>query len=271
MNRTILHEAKEVAVNAAQAAGAIIKRRFDTMYKVDEKGDAGDVVTEADYEAEQAIVEAIERKFPDHRILSEEAGQLGQDSDWLWLVDPLDGTNNYVIGLPVFAVSITLMYREEPVLGVIYEPMPDRLYIAVKGEGMTLNGEPVRMRRHERELRRATAGWIQGHAVGHEQTAAQLRQKLDQSCKRMLRLWAPTLVWCMLARGMIDAIVLYNSEGEDLYSGVLMVQEAGGQVMDFQGRPFRTMCREPYLIACSPEAVQPWLELVRQGMQEQEA
>lgn len=137
MNRTLLHEAKEVAASAAQVAGAIIKRRFDTMYKVDEKGDAGDVVTEADYEAEKAIVGAIERKFPDHRILSEEAGQLGQDSDWLWLVDPLDGTNNYVIGLPVFAVSITLLYREEPVLGVIYEPMPDRLYIAVKGEGMT--------------------------------------------------------------------------------------------------------------------------------------
>lgn len=213
MNRTLLHEAKEVAVSAAQAAGTLIKRRFDTMYKVDEKGDAGDVVTEADYEAEQAIVGAIERKFPDHRILSEEAGQLGQDSDWLWLVDPLDGTNNYVIGLPVFAVSITLLYREEPVLGVIYEPMPDRLYIAVKGEGMTLNGEPVRMRRHDRELQRATAGWIQGHAVGHEQTAVQLRQKLDQSCKRMLSLWAPTLVWCMLARGMIDVIVLYNSEG----------------------------------------------------------
>ncbi|MDU5144344.1 MAG: inositol monophosphatase [Paenibacillus dendritiformis] len=267
MDRTILHEAREVAVSAAQAAGAIIKRRFDTMHKVDEKGDAGDVVTEADYEAEQVIVEAIERAFPGHRIHSEEAGQLGRDSDWLWLVDPLDGTNNYVIGLPVFAVSITLMYREEPVLGVIYEPLPDRLYIAVKGEGMTLNGEPVRMRGHERELRRATAGWIQGHAVRHEERAVQLRTKLDLSCKRMLRLWAPTLAWCMLARGVIDAIVLYNSEGEDLYSGVLMVQEAGGQVMDFQGRPFRTMCREPYLIACSPAAGEQWLELVRQGMQ----
>ncbi|MBG9791575.1 hypothetical protein ABD76_03220 [Paenibacillus dendritiformis] len=145
MNRTILQEAKEVAVSAAKAAGAIIKRRFDTMHKVDEKGDAGDVVTEADYEAEQVIVEAIERKFPAHRIRSEEAGQLGRD--------------------------------------------------------------------------------------------------------------------------MIDAIVLYNSEGEDLYSGVLMVQEAGGQVMDFQGRPFRTMCQEPYLIACSPEADEQWLELVRQGIQ----
>ena len=267
MDRTILHAARDVAVSAVKAAGDITKQRFATYHQCEDKGAFGDVVTEVDHLAEQVIVEAIGHTFPEHLIRSEEAGQLGKESDWLWLVDPLDGTNNYVIGLPVFAVSITLLFKEQPVLGVIYEPMTDRLFISIKDEGFFCNGVQMRMKKKPQlQLQRATLGWIQGHLVQHDEQAVQLRQHLDLKCKRMLRVWAPTLVWCMLAKGDAEAIVLYNSEGEDLYSGVLMVQEAGGHVMDFQGRPFQGMCEEPYLIACHPDYTEEWLQIVKQGL-----
>ncbi|WP_338134404.1 inositol monophosphatase [Cohnella candidum] len=176
-------------------------------------------MTEVDYLAEALILERIYSAFPDHQIHSEEAGGNGKRSDWLWLIDPLDGTNNYAIGLPIFTTSITLLYRKEPVLGVVYEPITDRLFVSSLGAGATCT-----------------------------------------------RLWAPTLQWCLLAKGHLDGIVLYNSEGDDLYSGLLMVQEAGGSIVDFEGNAFRAMTDEPYLIACHPDRVNELLGIVHEGL-----
>ncbi|WP_246246317.1 inositol monophosphatase family protein [Paenibacillus lemnae] len=260
----IIEAARVTAVRAANRAGEMIRSYFDRNAVIEEKGLFGDVVTEVDRKAEEVILEEIMSKFPDHGIHSEESGSNGRTSDWLWLVDPLDGTNNFVIGFPAFSVSVTLMYRREPVLGVIYEPMVDRLYVTSKDGGTSCNGNPVRIRKGDR-IERGTIGWIQGHAVQNDEHAVRLRHHLDFTFKRMMRLWAPTLVWCMLAKGDIDGIVLYNSEGDDLYSGILMVQEAGGLVMDFEGRPFSGMTPEPYLIACHPEHREYFLKVVKEG------
>jgi myo-inositol-1(or 4)-monophosphatase len=92
-----------------------------------------------------------------------------------------------------------------------------------------------------------------------------LRQHIDVNCKRMMRFWAPTLQWCMLAKGDIDGIILYNSEGNDLYSGVLMGKEAGGIVVDFQGNDFTGMSSEPYLIACHPDNKEYFLNMVNES------
>lgn len=181
------------------------------------------------------------------------------------MVDPLDGTNNYAVGLPVFTVSITLLFRQKPVLGVVYEPMTDRMFVSSAGEGATCNGQPLATR-PKADLRKATIGWIQGHAVQNEAKAVKLRHYLDVNVKRMLRLWAPTLQWCMLAKGDLDGIVLYNSEGCDLYSGILMVQEAGAAVFDFQGNPFAGRVKEPYLIACHPAHKDYFLALIKEGL-----
>lgn len=263
----ILKKAKTLASRVIVEAGQIAKERFDHFISVEEKGDFGDVVTEVDHLAEDVILREIQRVFPDHRIHSEEAGDNGQESDWLWLVDPLDGTNNFAIGFPVFSSSITLMYKHEPVLGVIYEPMVDRLFVTSKNGGAFCNDKIVTIKKKEKP-ERFTIGWIQGHIVQNEERAVRLRQYIDTHCKRMMRLWAPTLQWCMLAKGDIDGIILYNSEGDDLYSGLLMVKEAGGIVLDFEGRPFTGMSKEPYLIACHPDHQEHFLNLVHNGLEE---
>jgi myo-inositol-1(or 4)-monophosphatase len=258
----VVEKAKVVAMKAAREAGALIKSRFDGSYRLSEKDAHGDVVTEVDHLAEEIMLQAIEQAFPDHHIHSEEAGDRGPDSDWLWLIDPLDGTNNYVIGLPVFSVSVTLMYKRVPVFAVIYEPMVDRMYVTGKGMGAFCND--VRMTVGSRpELRKGTVGWIQGHAVQNDAKAVSLRRQVDVHFKRMMRLWAPTLQWCMLAKGDLNGIIVYNSEGDDLYSGLLMVQESGGIVVDFQGNPFQGMIQEPYLLACHPQHLDEFLHFVK--------
>lgn len=261
----IIRTAKELAIRAVKKAGQAVKENFDKLNQIHEKDQYGDVVTAVDYVAENIILSEITKLFPDHQIVSEEFGNNRKSSDWLWMIDPLDGTNNYAINLPIFSSSITLMYRSEPVLGVIYEPMVDRIYVSSKQEGAFCNHTRIHVKKRD-DILKGTIAWIQGHHVQNHGEAVRLRQYIDQHFKRMIRLWAPTLQWCMLAKGDIDGIVLYNSEGEDLYSGILMVQEAGGIVIDFEGRPFHEMNDEPYLIACHPEHKDYFLKVVKDGL-----
>ncbi|MCM3749202.1 inositol monophosphatase [Paenibacillus pasadenensis] len=263
---SVLQIAREVAVTAAKEAGALARDYFTKDKQITEKGEDGDLVTIADTLAEEIILSHISAAFPEHAIRSEETGWRGVQGDWLWLVDPLDGTNNYAIGLPVYGVSITLLYREEAVLGVICDSHLELLYVAEKGKGATCNGEPISIRRSA-SLPKMTIGWIQGHAVGKDPRALALKHRLESSFKRVLRLWAPAIQWCMLARGDLDAMVLYNSEGDDLYAGLLLAREAGALVTDFAGEPFVEMNPEPYLIAAHPDYLGELVSLVEQGIQ----
>jgi myo-inositol-1(or 4)-monophosphatase len=254
-----MQAAEKVAVEAAQAAGRAARRLFDEGFTMEEKDESGDL------KAEQEILSRLSAAFPDHQIRSEESGWSGVESDWLWLVDPLDGTNNFAVGLPLFGVSITLIYKKQPVLGVIHDTVLDKTYTAVSGRGAVCNGHPLVLQSKPLP-RRLTVGWIQGHKVQNDPRALQLRGYIELNTKRMMRLWAPTMQWSMLARGQLDGIVLYNSEGDDLYSGLLLVQEAGGLVLDFEGNPFTGMNSEPYIIACPPDRKDTMLQLVREGL-----
>jgi myo-inositol-1(or 4)-monophosphatase len=261
----ILKLAKEVAVECAILAGKIARERFDRKLNVREKDQFGDLVTEVDELAEEQILALITKHFPDHQIRSEETGWSGVEGDWLWLVDPLDGTNNYAIGLPVYGVSITLLYQHQPVLGVIYDSHLEKVYVSERGKGATCNGKAIQAK-SARSLNKMTIGWIQGHGVQNDPQAMRLKHHLDGQFKRVLRLWAPSLLWCMVARGDLDGIVLYNSEGDDLYAGLLMVKEAGGLIMDFNGNPFEGMNSEPYIIACHPNHREDFLQTVQAGL-----
>jgi myo-inositol-1(or 4)-monophosphatase len=265
LDQMTMNSAREVAIAAAYEAGRLTRERFGDLEHYEEKDDHGDIVTEVDHLAEAVILNKISRVFPDHRIRSEEYGENDVQSDWMWLVDPLDGTNNFAIGLPLFGISITLIYKTKPVLAVIYEPMTDRLYVSSEDEGTTCNSKQVRMG-EAKAFKKARVGWIQGHAVQNEPRAVKLRHYIDVHTKRMMRLWAPTLQWTMLARGDLDAIIVYNSEGEDLYSGLLMVKEAGGIIVDYEGNSFTGMIGQPYLIACHPEHQSYFMNLVKEGL-----
>jgi myo-inositol-1(or 4)-monophosphatase len=257
-------EAERVAIQVAKEAGAMARKRFGSRFVVEEKGNSGDLVTEVDEAADQLIVDRIRNCFPHHGVYSEEQGNVRGGSEWTWLVDPLDGTNNYVLGIPLYGVCLTLLYQGVPELGVIHDSHLEKTYVARKGMGATVDGKPMQLGHFRKEPHRMTVGWIQGHHVKEDSEARRMFQALDRGVKRTLRTWAPALIWCMAARGDVDAIVLYDSEGEDLYAGVLMMQEAGGMVMDFDGHPFSGRCPHPYLIACHPDQRGFWLDWIRQ-------
>ncbi|MGN7476445.1 inositol monophosphatase family protein [Solibacillus silvestris] len=192
-------------------------------------------------------------------------GDNGKVSDWIWQIDPLDGTNNFAIGLPVFSSSLVLLHKNIPVLAIIYEPILNRLFISNINKGTYCNEKSILMEDTEKR-KKLTVGWIQSHEVQNDQNAVKLRQHIDLNCKRMIRLWAPTIQWCMLAKGDLDGIILYNSPGEDLLPGVLMVKEAGGIVIDYDGNDFTGSEKIPYLIACHPNKKGILLELVNEGL-----
>ena len=127
------------AIKAARKAGAIIMRGFDDLdhIKIEKKG-MNDFVSEVDHKAEQTIIEAILGAYPDHAILAEESGPQGH-SDYLWIIDPLDGTTNFLHGFPQFAVSIAFSYRNTLAQAVVFDPFKNELFTASKGEGATLN------------------------------------------------------------------------------------------------------------------------------------
>lgn len=295
MNRNEWTLAKEVAVNAAVKAGELAKLRFGGQLNLQHKDEQGDLVTEVDVQADRLIVDEILSVFPTHRIYSEEAGEGGAASDWVWHVDPLDGTNNFAIGIPLYGVSISLSYQGRIVLGVVHDSAQEITYVAVQGEGAWQGNIKLQAKPYG-ALVKSTISWIQGHRVGKSnEQALGLRHHLEYTVKRVLRIWAPTITWAMLARGDLHGIVLYDSEGEDLYAGLLLAQEAGVKVTDFAGNPVallggavvQTEASEDqaeagtsqakgrtqqatYLVAAVPEYHAELLALVQQGLKKTE-
>ncbi|QKG83692.1 inositol monophosphatase [Kroppenstedtia pulmonis] len=259
-------EAGKLAEGIALQAGRLAKGYFRTGYTVRNKGNQGDLVTEVDEAADRLIVEQIRSSFPDHRIISEEQGTTGNIGDWCWLVDPLDGTHNYTLGFPVYGVSIALLHIDRPVLGVICDSHMEQVYMAQAGMGAVCGQEKIQVC-FKKDPARMTIGWIQGYQVKGDQQARCLYQTLAGSFKRVLSLWAPSIQWCMLARGDLDGIVLYRSEAEDLYAGLLLAQEAGAAVFDFEGRSFSHVSEEAYWIACHPDQRDFFLQTVQKGLE----
>ncbi|RME44339.1 MAG: inositol monophosphatase [Chloroflexi bacterium] len=224
---------RDVAIRAARAGGHILRQHFDFGTEVLTR-DLDNVVTAADRASEIAILSQIRDALPAHAIFSEEEGASLTDSEYLWVIDPLDGTHNFVLGLPYFSISIALLHLGRPILGVVYHPILDDLYVAERGKGATLNGETLCVADLS-ELRQATAYYDQGYAVGRE-AGLQLYTPIARATRRCLQMWAPALDWCSVARGRGHLIITNAAEMEDKLAGMLILQEAGGVVTDWAGR-----------------------------------
>lgn len=237
---------REVAVAAARQAGALLRARFCGDYRVRAKGDRGDVVTDLDLLAEQVVIGRIRRSFPDDRIVAEESGVLdGRPGAGAglprrtWLVDPLDGSNNVVVGLPAYVVGIALCVDGQPVVGVVHEPVTDRTWTAVRGQGARGPGGRVAAAGRPPAAAGPLLAWTQGHAVARTDPVARaVKAALENRARRLLQLWAPLLTWSMLARGDIDGFVGYRAELIDLPAGALLAAEAGVEIRGFDGNAF---------------------------------
>ena len=228
----------DIATEAALAAGAILKTNYRQLEKIEEKGRAGDLVTEADKQAEAEILKVLNRHLPDHQILAEESGKLGQmDSDYLWAIDPLDGTTNYAHGYPMSATSIGLTIRGIPQVGVIYNPFRDELFRAAKGLGATCNRRPIHISTTE-ELGKSLL--VTGFAYDRRETTDNNYAEfcyLTHLTRGVRRSGSASLDLADVACGRLDGYWERGLKPWDIVAGIVLLEEAGGKVTAYDRSP----------------------------------
>ncbi|SHG81632.1 inositol monophosphatase family protein [Halobaculum gomorrense] len=219
----------ETAEAAVRAAGDYLAERFRDGGTVGEFH-TDDVKAEADEAAEELIFEEIRGVFPAHTLHGEESGRSGSGRVE-WIVDPLDGTNNYAIDYPSIATAVAVQVDGETLVAAIYEPLVDDCYVAVRGGGATLNDEPVTAAPRDRPLDRSTVSLVVGlPAVRDEALRGEVetvRRGLADRCKRVLETWSPCVDWGLLARGSIAGIVCAYPDPFEQEAGELLASEAG--------------------------------------------
>ncbi len=217
----------QTAIAAAQSAGSIIRDQYLAPRHITRKG-YRDVVTDVDVAAENAIIGLLRQRYPDHVIISEEAGGAELGDGYTWVIDPLDGTTNYSRQLPICAVSIGLLCGREPLLGVIYDPLREQLFAAERGRGATLNGTPIHASsRHD--LLDSVVGIDWGHADSVREGALEAIGRLAPLCATVRALGSATLALAYVAAGWLDAYLNLAMKPWDAAAGLVLIAEAGGR------------------------------------------
>lgn len=223
----------KVAKQAALEAGKIAMEYYQSELTLHDKGHYTNFATQADIESEQKIIQIVTKNFPNHNIIAEESGAVNKGSQYAWAIDPIDGTIPFVDGIPTFGVSIGILKKGKPIIGVINMVATGELYWAMKGKGAFLNGKKIKVRK-ESNLERSTIGLELGHT--------ERIMKLDKFWKpivgkvRYVYLYgASVAILCYVARGWVDAYI-QQANIWDLAAGVVLITEAGGRVTDFFGK-----------------------------------
>jgi myo-inositol-1(or 4)-monophosphatase len=231
------HPCLDVAVRAAESAGSILRNSFRKKVAVQSK-DIANFVSEVDLKAEAAIGGILREAFPDHEILGEEGVNSSAFSDHLWVVDPLDGTSNYLHGIPHFAVSLGYIVNGRHELGVIYNPMTEDWFAVVRGQGSWYNGAPMSVG-DETQLSEVivAVGFYYDRGRLMEKTLDAIAALFRCNIHGIRRFGAATLDLAQVARGDYGAFMEFKLQPWDHAAGALMVREAGGRVEDCQGNP----------------------------------
>jgi myo-inositol-1(or 4)-monophosphatase len=227
---------ERVALRAARAAGRIHLSRMRRI-SVTRKSNALDLVTEADREAEEAVVQILVRAFPTHAILAEEGGANAQISDHQWIIDPLDGTTNFAHSFPQFCVSIAYARRGRVQLGVVFDALKKELFVAVRGKGARLNGKPIRVSRCS-----ALESSLLGTGFPYDRRERRrfylaFWEAFMMRCQGVRRTGSAALDLCSTAAGRTDAFWEFGLKPWDVAAGSLIVEEAGGHVTNMDGKP----------------------------------
>lgn len=250
----------EAAASIARQAGRLLREKFRHTHAVAFKG-AVDLVTEADLAAEALIREELGKVFPGDPVLGEEGGGGNCNQDRIWIVDPLDGTTNYAHRLPLFSVSIALCEKGKPCAGVVYQPMLDELFQARRGGGAWCNDRPLAVSGRTR-LDRALV--VTGFPYDIQSSVGRVLGPLEQMLKAargVRRLGSAAMDLCYVAAGIFDLFWEINLKSWDVAAGWLLVEEAGGLVTDYSGRPHHLERAE--LLACTPELQATVIDLLR--------
>ena len=228
----------DIATEAALSAGDILRDKWGNLNTIEEKGRPGDLVTEADKESEAKVLEVLSTHVPQHQILTEESGKLGDHtSEYLWVIDPLDGTTNYAHSYPVASVSIALMIAGIPQVGVIYDPFRQELFAGAQGLGATLNNNPMvvsQTAKLEKSL------LVTGFAYDRRETPDNNYAEfcyLTHLTQGVRRGGSAALDLAHVASGRLDGYWERGIRPWDVAAGIVLVTEAGGKITAYDGSP----------------------------------
>ena len=255
-----MHPMLNIAIRAARAAGDSIVREMDRAcdIPIEDKG-KNDFVTEVDKNAEEIIISTIQKSYPDHAFLAEESGQRGE-SDYLWVIDPLDGTTNFLHSFPHFAVSIALKQKGILNQAVVYDPLKQELFTATKGKGAQLNNRKIRV-----SSKKELDGALLGTGFPYSDEKAML--KFIESYKALFpkvagirRAGVASLDLAYVASGRLDGFWEFNLKPWDIAAGVLLIQEAGGISAELSGG--LDYLERGNIISANPKLLKAMLKIV---------
>lgn len=241
MDKDFLAHLESIAVESALFAGDVLRDGFHAKLKIKEKTGCHDLVTQFDVKAEREIIRILQKEFPKHAFLGEESGIVGNSEEEItWVIDPIDGTWNFSRKMPLFSISIAATMRGEPFVGVCFNPISNEMFIGKKGGGASLNGKPIHVSKIEKLAPSGVSIAAYGRGAKPIYQEAQIR-----------RLGSTVLDMCYVAKGSLEGFIEKRLELWDIAAALVVLQEAGGEVSDFHGRPVQGQFHKRYDIIAS--------------------
>lgn len=251
---------KATLIKAATEAGKLMKSRMNTGFSIENKEGINNLVTEVDVACEKLIMDIIQTEFPDHFILSEETGEVKTDSEFKWIIDPIDGTVNFAHGIPICCVSIGLEKNGKVLMGAVYNPFLDEFFFAEKGKGATLNGTPIYVTQKNDVYASCLVTGFPYSYLDSENGPLEVFGRLIRKGVPVRRLGSAAIDLCWVAAGRFDGFYEHKLNAWDSAAGFLMVEEAGGKVTDFEGNPYSLY--QPHIVATNGKIHDPLLDII---------
>lgn len=251
---------KQTLIEATRAGAEQLVHFYDKEYKVSHKEGVNNLVTEADHASEAAIIQTIRQHFPGHFILSEETGEIVQDSEYKWIIDPIDGTINFSKGIPICCVSIGVEKNGQVVLGAVYSPFLNEFFLAERGNGATLNDQPIHVSEEDAVIKSCLVTGFPYTYLETPNGPLQVFERLIRKGVPVRRLGSAALDLCWVACGRFDGFYEHKLQAWDSAAGFLMVEEAGGRVTDFENRYYSPY--QPHLVATNGKIHDELIEVI---------
>jgi myo-inositol-1(or 4)-monophosphatase len=254
---------KNTLLKATEAGAAVLSEFFSGEFVISNKEGINNLVTEADHAAEKAIFGVIKNAFPNHFILSEEAGEIVMDSEYKWIIDPIDGTVNFAHGVPICCVSIGLEKAGKVILGAVYNPLMKEFFVAERGLGAALNNQPIQVSAETDLLKACLVTGFPYTYLDMPNGPLEVFSKLIRKGIPVRRLGSAAIDLCWVAAGRFDGFYEHKLQAWDSAAGFLMVEEAGGIVTDFKGDHYSLY--QPHLVATNGKIHQALLNCINGG------
>ena len=254
---------KQTLLKATEAAALIIKEYFGKQFTISNKEGINNLVTEVDHKSEAAIFEVIRQHYPDHYILSEEAGELVQDSEYKWIIDPIDGTVNYANGIPICCVSIGLEVRGKMEMGAVYNPFINEFFFAQRGYGASMNDKKIHVTDRTEIIKSCLVTGFPYTYLDLPNGPLQVFEKFIRKGIPVRRLGSAAIDLCWVAAGRFDGFYEHKLSAWDSAAGFLIVEEAGGKVTDLSGAYYNPY--QPGIIASNGKIHDELVRIVNGG------